>query len=1386
MLPVLSLSNSVTLLFALLAPFAVGKAVTIELSIYSCVRHSSDASQNCAKPLTGYRLLMRQNELRPALYHRFHRLLPFLAHPAAHGLWRALVWGFWLVYFGFVLLVLALRYSILPNIENYRGDIERIASQELGQPVSIGRIEASWAGINPDLTLFDVRIADAQGRPALAFSSVESILSWWSVPTAQLQLRLLRIDEPTLHLRRDAEGRISVAGIPLSQESSDGAVADWVLAQKRIRIAGATLVWEDEQRKAPPLVLEDLNFALDNDGRSHRFGLTALPPSDLASKIDLRGDFRGSDLDLLESWKGRVYAEIDYADLAVWRNWVDYPVALPHGRGAVRAWAGFADGGLNAVTADVSLQDVSLRLSANLPGIELDHLVGRLGAKFSDKGFEVNGRRIELLTRAQPLGKGSAREAIRIAPTDFHVDWQPAAGSKAAGGSATANSLDLAALASLAEHLPLDVQSRQMLKEYEPRGLVSELRVAWRGDTAQLQSYSVKARFDDLARNAQGYFPGFSGLSGTVEANERGGSAIFRSQKPTIDLPSILPEPLIALDTFSAQAKWKIGKGSIDAELSHVEFAGPEAAGTAQGTYHYTGDGPGRIDLTAALSRADGRAVWRYMPHAVNEPARHWVRDSLISGMASEVNLVLKGDLAHYPFLDKQHGQFLVTLKANDVTLDYGKGWPKITGIDADLRFEGAGMVLDVRRGMMLGAQLAKTRAEIPDFDAPVSMLLLKGRAEGPTAEFLKFIEQSPVGERIDHFTEEMQAKGNGYLDLDLVIPLEEARLGDSKTKGIYHFQANEVTVDPGLPALEQVNGTLQFSDKDLRVPEINATLFGGPLKIKGGTQSDGKVLITANGSVSVGQLRKQANLPIFDSLSGTVNYRGEVRVRKRSADLVIDSNLVGLASSLPEPFNKTAAEAMPFSFEKILLPAVTPPSGAPVQRDQLSASLGNAMAVQMIRRKQAEGYVAERGAIAVGRPLQLPERGVLFAVTGKQLDFDFWRQALLAKPSRSASNAAVAQPSLISSIDLKVADVGVLGHRFHDVDLNASANAAQWQVRLASREMAGDLLWDGAGRGKLTARLKKLLVEPSAALAQGQLDQEVVEELPALDIVADDFAVGARRFGRLELIAHNEGRVWQLDKIQLANPYGNLSGKGRWQFGNGNRTQLDFKIESSDVGKLLDRLGSPGAVRAGTAQLDGKIGWNGPPVDLDYATLSGEMLVEAGKGQFVKLDPGIGKLLGLLSLQSLPRRITLDFRDVFSDGFAFDSINGKVSMSNGLMRTDRLQIDGPAARVVIRGEADLQHETQRLEVNVQPDLGGGAALGVALLNPLAGVATLLAHKILQNPLNQIFGFDYLVTGKWDDPKVEKATRTNLSPSSVPRLPNLSNPTGAANDTSPQ
>jgi uncharacterized protein (TIGR02099 family) len=1293
--------------------------------------------------------LMRGDDPRPALA---HRLLPPIAQPALRRLGRIGVRGLLLVYFAFVLLVLALRYLILPNVESYRPEIERELSQSLGLSVAIGRIEASWHGLNPDLILSDVRIADAQGQPALAFTRVESILSWSSLAHLQLRLSLLRLDEPTLHVRRDAAGEFHVAGIAIRRQENDHGFADWLLAQKRIRIHGATVVWEDARRNAPALILEDVNLALDNDGRRHRFGLTALPPAEFASKLDLRGDFHGQASDHPASWKGQAFARIDYADLAIWRTWLDYPLALPHGRGAVRAWLGFADGGLQAITADVSLDDVKLRLAKDLPALELDHMSGRIAGQFSASGVRIDGQRVELLTRR--LSHPGSAPVLRIDPTDFHLEWQQQASDPdSLRGSATAGKLDLGALTAFAAYLPLDAGSRQLLDAFAPRGRISELQTSWQGNSEALQRYSLKSRFTDLALAPRGVFPGVAGLSGALEVNEQGGSIDLRSQQVSIELPEVFPESSIDFATLDAQARWKISEGRLDAELLRAEFAGADATGSAQGSYHNSGDGPGSIDLTAVLSKADARAVWRYLPAAINVDARHWVRDALKQGTASEARLILKGDLAHFPFIDPKQGQFLVTVKAEDVTLDYGTGWPVISGLDADLRFAGVGMLVQARRGSILGARLSQTIAEIPDFDAPVSTLKVKGRVDGETAEFLKFIQESPVAAQIDHFTENMRASGKGRLEIALLIPLEEARLGDSRIDGTYTLLANEVTVDPALPALQQVKGSLQFSEKDLRVPEIKAQLFGGALTIKGGTQG-GKVLITANGTLAVDDLRRSLNLPLFDPVSGTTTYRAEFRVHKRELELVLDSDLIGIASTLPAPLAKSASQALPLHFETALLPATAGAAPA-VVRDQLSATLGNILTLQLIRRRQSDATRFERGVLTIGRPLPpLPERGMAIGITAGTVDVDYWQKLLGGRGKGAALTAGADLPIVV---DLKAKEVVLLGASYTGVSVAVAGATSLWRGTVSSEQAVGSFLWDGSGTGKLKAQFRKWR-RPEQMVKNGE-PLEALKELPALDIVIDDFSVGDHRFGRLDVQAHNDGGIWRIDRIELRNPHGKLSGRGQWQISAGNRTQLDFTLDSSDAGRLLDRLGYPGAIRAGSAGMKGKIGWNGPPDRLDYATLSGEMVIEASKGQFLKLDPGAGKLLGLISLQTLPRRFSLDFGDIFSQGFAFDNIQGTLSINSGVMRTERLQIEGPSAQVAMRGEADLENETQQLKVTVQPELGGSAALGIAIINPLAGVATLLADKILQGPLNKVFSFEYLVTGKWDDPKVERISR---------------------------
>lgn len=350
-----------------------------------------------------------------------------------------------------------------------------------------------------------------------------------------------------------------------------------------------------------------------------------------------------------------------------------------------------------------------------------------------------------------------------------------------------------------------------------------------------------------------------------------------------------------------------------------------------------------------------------------------------------------------------------------------------------------------------------------------------------------------------------------------------------------------------------------------------------------------------------------------------------------------------------------------------------------------------------------------------------------------------------------------------------KTAELHILGKQLDKVVIGASHQKGIWQVNLDSEQASGYLSWNepgsGAGPGNVSARLSRLVIPQSAASDVGDLleAKNARAQIPGLDIVAENFELFNKKLGRMELQASNQsiatGREWQISKLSLKNPDGELRGSGKWSSNAvEGTTQLNYVLEMASAGKLLDRLGFADILRGGRGKLEGDIRWNGLPFEMDIPSMTGQMQMQLAAGQFLKVDPGAAKLLGVLSLQSLPRRLTLDFRDVFSDGFAFDSIAGTAQIQQGVARTGNLKMRGVNATVLLDGTADIVHESQNLHVVVIPEVNAGTAsvvYGLAV-NPVIGLGTFLAQLFLREPLARAFTFEYQVSGPWNDPAVTK------------------------------
>jgi uncharacterized protein (TIGR02099 family) len=573
--------------------------------------------------------------------------------------------------------------------------------------------------------------------------------------------------------------------------------------------------------------------------------------------------------------------------------------------------------------------------------------------------------------------------------------------------------------------------------------------------------------------------------------------------------------------------------------------------------------------------------------------------------------------------------------------------------------------------------------------------------------------------------------------------------------RGQYHFANNELELLAGLPPLKQVNGQLTLSESSITARDIAGRVFGGPLRVQVRNAGD-KVDVLATGKAAIEEVSSHFDWPLVNHLRGSAGWRAEIGIRKRQAEVVVTSDLVGVTSPLPAPLTKSADTPLPLRVERTEIDG---------EREQYRITLGEVGRGTVIRHQETW----EKGVLAVGSAeARLPEKGLAVRIATPQLDADAWKPFLPAAAPAAGSPAADGGLD-IALVKLETPQLDLMGRAYRQVDLTLRPHPGGWQIALETDEASGDLLWLSAGEGWLEGRFRRLAIRPAAesVLATGD---SLIDTLPGMSLQVDDFRVGDKQLGKLEVKAQNTGGAWRLERLNLVNPDGALNGQAVWRNSGRHQTDLTFELSANDVGKLLGRLGHVDAVRRGTARLAGKLRWNGPLTAIDYPSLSGQMTVAAEKGQFNKLEPGVGKLLGLISLQSLPRRLTLDFRDIFSDGLAFDSIESRLSVDQGIMRTvEPLRIFGPAAQIEMEGVTDLRHETQDLRVVIRPEVGGLAAVGAAaLVNPVVGAAALVANTVLQKPLNRLFSYRYHVTGTWSEPLVDKAGQ-NEEPLPEPR-----------------
>ena len=1318
----------------------------------------------------------------------------------------------------------ALHWVIVPRIGEFRPLLEVQASKLLGIPVRIGALVAYSNGLIPSVELTDVRLLDPEGHDALLLPRVLLAVSPQSLSQLELEMLYVERPQLNIRRAPDGKIYVAGFDVALSSGPDSAVADWLFSQAEFSIHNGTLVWTDEQRAVPPlalqqvDLVLRnglrthELRFdATPPEAWGERFSLLGKFQQPLLSLHSSHW----------KQWKGQIYASYPRVDLSALRRYVDLGVDLTQGNGALNAWADVNRGEISGVVADVALAEVSVGFEASLKPLELKAITGRLGGSQIDGGFDFFAENLQFDTRDGlhwPGGNVRVSYLAARGPTPARGEAQADKLDLAALAQIVNRlPLDEAVRTRLLAYAPTGQVQKiqaswqgpwQALSSYQVKGTVQQLTLAAQGSaTKPVQLLS----------------PGLRGADMDFDFNQSAGKASLQMAGGSLDLPGIFEEPVLALNQLSADVRWQISDTRLAVQVPNLKFSNADAQGEAQMNWETAAPDkarrgarfPGVLDLQGSLSRANGARVYRYLPLSLGRSTRDYVRDAVVAGTASDVKFKVKGDLSKLPFLDARQGEFRISADVQNASYNYvpraaqAPGelpWPALSQFNGELVIDRTQLQLKGVRARLGNStvQISKAEALITDLGR-ASVVNVTADARGPLTEMLGLVNGSPVGSITAPVLAKVTANALADYKLKLQLPLDN--LDKSTVQGSVTLTGNDIQFTPDTPKLTRARGLVNFTESSVTVPAVpglQARMLGGDVRLDGAwdanaaSRTGAPAQLRISGALSAEGVRQARELGLVARLaqfaSGSTNYTAVLGWRRGAPEISVNSNLQGLALNLPAPFNKSAEAVLPLRVENALLRDAAPltPGAAQRLRDQITVDLGRVAAVSYVRDVSGPEPRVLRGSVAVGLLEQeaapMPDEGVQANINLKVADLDAWSDVFeaaagvpaktVASNPRAAGAASTASSYLPTRLAVRAQEFTLGGRKLNNVVAGGSRDGQLWRANLDARELSGYLEYrqpSDSGAGRLYARLARLTIEPAVASDVEALLSEQPASLPALDVVVDDFEWRGKDFGRLEVDAVNRGgagvaREWRLNKLNLIMPEAVLSASGNWANVNASalgrsvavprRTALNFKLDIKDSGELLGRFGMKGVVRRGRGKMEGQMAWMGSPFNLDYPSLSGAFVVNIETGQFLKADPGIAKLLGVLSLQSLPRRLTLDFKDVFSEGFVFDYLRGDITIDQGIASTNNLQMKGVNAAVLMEGRADIARETQDIKVVVVPELNAGtASLIASVINPAVGLGTFLAQLFLRKPLMEAATEEFHIDGSWVDPKIAKVER---------------------------
>lgn len=967
----------------------------------------------------------------------------------------------------------------------------------------------------------------------------------------------------------------------------------------------------------------------------------------------------------------------------------------------------------------------------------------------------------------------------------------------------------------------------------ELSGRLHDVQFNFSGPLFGFTDWSLNALASEVAFESVGPAPAMSNLEGKLTASTDGGSFEFATQAALFDWPRWFDQPF-PIDQAMGQFEWAIaGNGKVSIQLTDGAFNDKTVAlsklnakveldtnthrvsnfaelfkvsSVADLSYQdgavvradqekQTGLKPLFLDASAQFEVVSLAEIERYFPKDPRMIKFHkWWKNAFVSGHAKNGRISYQGEVSkNAVYVGK--GQLSGQADVADVALNYGYPrleWPKLTKGRGVLSINNALVTILPDEAWLGEDQVRDAKLEISSVFRLDRTLNLQASLTTDVPKVMDFLFAGPLLKK-DNIPEELPIKGKfGVVNADINVDIPLAKVRNATVKGSAIVSGGSIVLPSGIP-VNNIKGDVTFTERSAESNNITAQFLGGRTRATLTTTEASqppKLKLTAKGNAKVSKLEPWVGEHLLSWIDGSADWRGTVLIDGPKVNLQATSDLLGVDVTAPAPLNKSAQDKEALSLSMQV--------GAK-QQQRLTFKLGDTLNAVFAGDLKKNNQLLDRSIISVNTlinqasdTVQL-KPGINFDISGAKINLDDWITAIIDLATLKTKTAS--SPVFLDAmrkIDIKVDDPFLLGRKFGAVDFSAvSVDGHYWIGSLNGDNVTGTLrAQPRESSSSYLFNLSKLhlVEEPKTKPVLAPIDQGLQpSSYPIIEINANSFRLAGKNLGRLALRGEPEDNAWKLSKFSLEHQGVSTTASGQWVNNSESGTMSSFDIETviDEAGGVLTDMDFDGVVKKGDGRLRGNLNWIGAPHEFDYSRLNGNFDLKIENGELIKVEPGSGKLLGLLNFNAIARRLTLDFRDIFSTGLQFDQMrySGVFAEGEAIMR--EAYVFTPAVFVRMEGKLDLHKELIDMEMHVSPELGGNLTLLSALANPAAGAVVFLTQQIFKDEMRAASFQSYRALGTWEDFELTEFNPSDdQSESSRPPTPLQSAPN--ENTASPQ